>query len=246
MNNLSNHQPLITIITVVFNDIKNIESTILSIINQTYANIEYIIIDGGSTDGTVDIIKKYSNKISYWISESDKGIYDAMNKGLRKATGEWINFMNAGDCFASPNVIAELFSYNKIPNKVKFVYGDINFIKGNQCTCVHALSPKHIKHTMPCSHQALFIKNMENIFFNLKYKLASEYDVIFRFYVKQGTEIFLYKPIIVCNFDGNDGISSRYPVKAYEECIKIRAKEKDFVWYYDYFKLIIKKILKMN
>lgn len=236
----------ISVITVCYNCQFDLEKTILSVINQSYKNIEYIIIDGGSTDKTLDVIKKYIDKITYWVSEPDKGIYDAMNKGIRKATGDWINFMNAGDCFASPDVIAKLFSCNIIPNDIKFIYGDINFIKGSQCKHIHALPPKHIRHTMPCSHQALFVRNMENIFFNLKYKLASEYDVMFRFYVKQSTEIFLYKPIIVCNFDGNDGISSRYPVKAYEECIKIRAKQKDFLWYYDYFKLIIKKILKMN
>lgn len=67
-------------------------------LNQTYSNIEYIIIDGGSTDGTIDIIKRYDDKITYWQSEPDNGIYDAMNKGIQKANGEWINFMNAGDC----------------------------------------------------------------------------------------------------------------------------------------------------
>ena len=96
----------ISVITVAYNASRYIETTILSVINQTYSNIEYIIIDGGSTDGTVDIIKKYSNKISYWISEPDKGIYDAMNKGINKATGEWINFMNAGDTFHNPDTLS--------------------------------------------------------------------------------------------------------------------------------------------
>ena len=84
--------PLITVVTVVFNDVQHIEETILSVVNQTYPNIEYIIIDGCSTDGTVDIIKKYEERIAYWVSEPDQGIYDAMNKGIQKATGEWINF----------------------------------------------------------------------------------------------------------------------------------------------------------
>ena len=98
-------QPLITVVTVVYNDVKHIEDTILSVVNQTYPNIEYIIIDGGSTDGTVDIIKKYADHIAYWVSEPDKGIYDAMNKGLKKATGEWVNFMNSGDCFAQSKTL---------------------------------------------------------------------------------------------------------------------------------------------
>jgi glycosyltransferase involved in cell wall biosynthesis len=90
---------------VSYNAVLTIEQTILSVINQTYPHIEYIIIDGGSTDGTVDIIKKYANRIAYWVSEPDKGIYDAMNKGIRTAKGEWINFMNAGDLFYSKDTL---------------------------------------------------------------------------------------------------------------------------------------------
>ncbi|MBV4191775.1 glycosyltransferase, partial [Bacteroides fragilis] len=98
-------KPLITVITVCYNAISDIEKTILSVIHQLYSNIEYVIIDGGSVDGTIEIIEKYHDKISYWISESDKGIYDAMNKGVDKATGEWVCFMNAGDTFYSPDTI---------------------------------------------------------------------------------------------------------------------------------------------
>ena len=95
----------ITVITVCHNAAKTLEKTIKSVLNQTYPNIEYIIIDGGSTDDTVDIIKRYADRLAYWISEPDKGIYDAMNKGIEVATGEWINFMNAGDTFYEENTI---------------------------------------------------------------------------------------------------------------------------------------------
>lgn len=237
--------PLITVITVVYNDAKHIEDTILSVVNQTYPNIEYIIIDGGSTDGTVDIIKKYADRIAYWVSEPDKGIYDAMNKGLKKATGEWVNFMNSGDCFASLGVIRKLFM-ESISSDVFCIYGDINYLKNGRSTYVSALPPCRINHRMPCSHQALFIKNMNNIAFNLKYHVASEYDVIYRLYVKYGEDAFFYKSIPVCNFDGNDGISSRYPVKAFEECLKIRANNKDLYWHLDYIKLRIKRVLRMK
>ena len=90
-------QVLISVVTVSYNAVSTIEQTILSVINQTYPHIEYIIIDGGSTDGTVDVIKKYADKITYWVSEPDKGIYDAMNKGLRRVRGDWCVFMNSGD-----------------------------------------------------------------------------------------------------------------------------------------------------
>tara|TARA_A100001015_G_scaffold75342_1_gene83585 strand:- start:2057 stop:2842 length:786 start_codon:yes stop_codon:yes gene_type:complete len=100
----------ISIVTVVFNRKEEFEETIENILSQTYDNLEIIIIDGGSTDGTVDIIKKYDHKIAYWVSESDKNIYHAMNKGVIKATGKWINFMNAGDLYYDKNVIKNVFA----------------------------------------------------------------------------------------------------------------------------------------
>ena len=103
------NSPLISVVTVSYNAVDTIERTILSVLNQTYSDIEYIIIDGGSTDGTVDLIKKYADKITYWVSEPDQGIYDAMNKGIDVATGEWINFMNSGDSFYRQDVLSSLF-----------------------------------------------------------------------------------------------------------------------------------------
>ena len=118
------NNPLISVVTVSYNAVLTIEQTILSVINQTYPHIEYIIIDGGSTDGTVDIIKKYANRIAYWVSEPDKGIYDAMNKGIRTAKGEWINFMNAGDLFYSKDTLEKVFS-KSINDNIKVIYGDV-------------------------------------------------------------------------------------------------------------------------
>jgi len=92
-------KPLISIITVVFNCVDHLEETILSVINQTYDNVEFIIIDGGSTDGTLDIIKKYSDKIDYWLCERDNGIYDAWNKALKISSGQWIGFLGADDFY---------------------------------------------------------------------------------------------------------------------------------------------------
>ena len=101
--------PLITVVTVVFNGEATLEQTIQSVVNQTYDNVEYIIVDGGSKDRTLDIIKKYEDRIDYWQSEPDKGIYDAMNKGIELANGDWINFMNSGDSFYNECVIKNIY-----------------------------------------------------------------------------------------------------------------------------------------
>lgn len=120
----SSKLPLISIITVVYNGKNDIEKTIQSVINQTYNNIEYIVIDGGSTDGTLDIIKNYEDKIDYWQSEPDAGIYDAMNKGIKLATGVWINFMNAGDIFYHSNVISNFIANSTDIKNVDVFYGN--------------------------------------------------------------------------------------------------------------------------
>lgn len=117
----------ITIITVCYNAEKEIERTVRSVLSQTYSNTEYIIIDGASKDSTIEIINKticeYPNKIVRIISEPDKGIYDAMNKGIKIAQGEWINMMNAGDTFTNENVLANIF-LNPINENISFIYSD--------------------------------------------------------------------------------------------------------------------------
>ena len=102
-------QDKISIITVVYNDVEHIEETIKSVISQDYQNIEYLVIDGNSTDGTLEICKKYSESISRIVSESDTGIYNAMNKGVKLASGEWLFFLNSGDVFYDEKVISNIF-----------------------------------------------------------------------------------------------------------------------------------------
>lgn len=102
----------LSIITINFNDRSGLDETIQSVINQTYKDFEYIVIDGGSTDGSVDIIKKHANKLTCWVSEPDTGIYNAMNKGTRLAQGEYCLFLNSGDFLAADDVLEKAFSYN--------------------------------------------------------------------------------------------------------------------------------------
>ena len=119
----------ITVVTVCYNAETQIEETIKSVLAQTHDDLEYIIIDGKSTDSTMNIIRKYTSGISKIVSEPDKGIYDAMNKGITLATGEYINFMNAGDTFSSPNVIKEVAE--RIAADSDIVYGDSTMIDYN-------------------------------------------------------------------------------------------------------------------
>jgi len=114
-------KPLVTVVTVVFNEENHLEETILSVINQKYDNIEYIVIDGGSTDRTPEIIRKYDHVIDYWLSEKDHGIFDAMNKGISLAYGCWLNFMNAGDVLNGNSVFDATLLNN---HSIDILYSD--------------------------------------------------------------------------------------------------------------------------
>ena len=121
---ISKERPLISIITPVLNNAEYLEQTIQSVIDQDYDNIEYIIIDGGSTDGTLDIIKKYNDKINFWISEPDKGIYDAQNKGVSRATGKYFAVLNSGDFYAENDVVSKVASKIKNQLNVDYIYSN--------------------------------------------------------------------------------------------------------------------------
>jgi glycosyltransferase involved in cell wall biosynthesis len=156
MNPAIKSLPLVTIVTVVYNGEDFIERTILSVTSQTYQLIEYIIIDGGSTDRTVDIIKRHESKIHYWKSEKDAGIYDAMNKGIDIASGEWINFMNAGDTFSKNSTVDDIFSEDR--NGSTILYGDVNIIYPTFSRLAKAKSVRSIPKGMPFCHQSSFVK----------------------------------------------------------------------------------------
>ncbi|MDR2410219.1 MAG: glycosyltransferase [Bacteroidales bacterium] len=175
------NNPLISIITVVYNGASTLEQTILSVINQTYKNIEYIIIDGGSTDGTVDIIKKYEKHLACWVSEPDKGIYDAMNKGIDKVTGDWINFMNSGDTFSSNDIIQQLFIQDLFHNHKSIIYGN-RIVKQNDGLLKQESRLNTIKYRMDIFHQSCFVPTFlhKNTKFDISYKIAGDYDFFYK------------------------------------------------------------------
>ena len=119
----------VTIVTVTRNDADNLRKTIDSVVSQTYKNKEHIVIDGGSKDGTCELLTKYDNVIDDWVSEFDEGIYHAMNKGSQRATGEWIIFLNSGDVFFNDHVLEDIYS-EAIPANIDVIYGDAVYFYG--------------------------------------------------------------------------------------------------------------------
>lgn len=216
--------PTISIITVAYNASNTIETTILSVVNQTYPNIEYIIIDGGSTDGTIDIIKKYENKITKWISEPDKGIYDAMNKGINLARGEWINFMNCGDSFYENNTL-QVISDTIINSK------DINVIYGNSIISLdrfkYIVLPKELENLsshLPFCHQCSFVQTSlaKKYPFELKYKFVADYNFFYQLFLKKHIFLYINKPIAYYRIE--DGFTASNMDLSHFETYKVNGK----------------------
>ncbi len=174
----------VTIVTVVYNGEQEIEDTIKSIVEQTYKNIEYIVIDGASNDNTVSIIKRYDDKIDYWVSEKDNGIYDAMNKAIDLATGDWINFMNAGDTFASHDILEKVFTQNDVSD-YDVIYGN-NYYKGDNFLKKQIARNLNILYKgMAFNHQSSFIKLsiIKKYKFDPIWRIQCEYDLFMKLYL---------------------------------------------------------------
>jgi glycosyltransferase involved in cell wall biosynthesis len=235
-------RPLITIVTVVFNGENTIEETILSVINQTYLNIEYIIIDGASSDKTVEVIKKYDEKIDYWISEPDGGIYYAMNKGTDLATGEWINFMNSGDIFYNNLVV-----YNVFENKNRYgdiVCGNTLFKFGNETIFMYSDINNNMLKLVP-KHQSCFIKStiMKQYKYDTHFKISADYNFLYK--ACNENKLFEYIDIVVSIYEAYGGISSKRRVEGFLEMLQARNeslfKRNNLL---NYFKAIIKQTIE--
>jgi glycosyltransferase involved in cell wall biosynthesis len=186
--------PVISVIIAVYNGEKYLEQTIQSVLAQTYPQVELIVIDGGSKDRTTDILKTHSDQIHYWISEKDKGVYDAWNKGLKHANGEWITFLGADDFFWNTSVLENIIPYLALAKEKSchYVYGNVNLLSGNG-TIISSLgqpweeSKKKILHRMTVVHCASF--HHQSLFaehgpFNTQFKIAGDYEFLLREFVK--------------------------------------------------------------
>jgi glycosyltransferase involved in cell wall biosynthesis len=190
---------LITVVTVVRNGEKTLEETILSVINQTYKNVEYIIVDGSSTDGTLAVIKKYEDRIDYWMSEADKGIYDAMNKGIGLASGDYIALLNSDDWY-------ELNACEIVVNKINGVKADIYYgmmrvinEKDGSLIFIYGYTDK-ILHQYMIAHPTCFIKkDVYKLYqYDIKYRSASDYDFLIR--LKNKHYRFVFIECIIANY----------------------------------------------
>lgn len=177
-----NLHPKFSVITICYNAEKEIERTLTSVVTQTYAEVEYIVVDGKSTDGTLNLVYKYQSQITKIVSELDKGIYDAMNKGLALATGDYLCFLNAGDKFSSSSTLQDIV--NDLPSTAPdVIYGDTalvddkgEFLRMRRLSPPKKLTWKSFKHGMLVCHQAFFPKRELVTAYDLKYRFSSDFD----------------------------------------------------------------------
>ena len=212
MSNSSAECPRISIITVVINGVNTLESCIQSIVNQAYDNIEFIVMDGGSTDGTLDILKHYDSKIGFWSSESDKGIYDAMNKGARRATGDWVLFLGCDDTLSADlNNVAPLLRDTGV-----IYYGDA-YWPGRKRFYDGSFSAAKLARTNIC-HQAIFYPRavFDKYSFNLRYPFQADWELNMRCFSDPAFR-FQYIPLQISIYNDRSGASSTRRDFALEE-----------------------------
>lgn len=198
----------VSIVTVTFNCKSVIEKTLRSVTTLDYPNFEYIVVDGASTDGTLDVINAYREKINHIVSEPDKGIYDAMNKGIALATGDYIAFLNAGDTYYEQDTLKNVFTSEIMAENPDVIYGYL----------IHSFSfgkfvRKRLPLTdfdkyMPIGHPATFVKTelMKKTPFDCSFRIAADYNFFYNLF-KSGA-IFRFVNTIVADFESENGISN--------------------------------------
>lgn len=192
-------QPKFSIITVCRNAQTTIEDTLQSVITQGYHHVEYIVIDGNSTDGTLSIIRRYQEHIAHVVSEPDKGLYDAMNKGLRLATGDYVCFLNAGDCFHEDDTLLQIVHHlhaaglKELPDVIygetQLVDGEGHFVRMRRLSTPEELTWKSFRHGMLVCHQAFFAKRTLAPAYDTSYRFSADFDWCIRV-MKQSKQLF--------------------------------------------------------
>ena len=227
-------QPTFSIITITYNAVRLVEQTLLNVLSQSYPNIEYIVIDGGSTDGTVDIIKRYESGLAYWVSEPDKGIYDAMNKGLQKATGDYVWFINAGDSLCSSDTVQSVVSrLQKRKTLPDIIYGETNIVDEERRSlglrrlrAPRKLSWKSFRMGMLVCHQSFIPKRAVAPLYDLQYRYSADFDWCIRCMKKART--IANTRLILINYL-NEGVTTRHHKASLKERYRIMGKYYGFI-----------------
>jgi len=228
-----NENPKISVITITFNAEKHVESTIQSVCNQDYDNIEYVVVDGASTDGTLKIIDHYKTNISKFVSEPDKGISDAFNKGIRMATGDLVFLLSADDYFYKPDVISKVAAnFMKNPN-IDVIHGNVIMLDEEKFSEIVSKPDPSLKSALfgqPLKHGATFITKYAYDaygFYDDSYKYAMDYELILRFINKNASFRYINDNIAVIRCGG---VNQRYRQNTLNECLAISIKYGVPVW----------------
>jgi glycosyltransferase involved in cell wall biosynthesis len=213
-------QPLVSIITIVYNGEKHLEQTIESVLSQSYKPIEYLVVDGGSTDNSLNIIGSYANRIARWKSEKDRGISDAFNKGISMATGTIIGIINADDWYEPEAIQSAVISLQDSD----IAYGDLRLIKDGKTDFVLKGNHQFLDSEMTINHPTVFVKKEwyeKKGLFNEKYKCAMDYDLLLRF--KHAGARFKHVPKVLANMRW-EGMSDAKWLLGCRETLEIKNK----------------------
>jgi glycosyltransferase involved in cell wall biosynthesis len=218
---------MISVITVVFNGESDLKKTIQSVLDQTFSDFEFIIVDGGSIDGTVRLIESYEHRVTKWVSEKDLGIYDAMNKGVRMATRDYVLFMNAGDLFFDTNVLRDLHYFVSVTPQYQIVYGDAEIMtsKGSH---IQNQKNRHADLTKSIIHQSMIIKRSHLVSnpYDTSLRIMADYDNLLGLSVSDPQAIF-YLNRTVCIYN-KFGVSSKPLYRYFREYYLIAYKRMPF------------------
>ncbi len=211
----SSDRPLVSIVTVVYNGMATLERTIQSVLAQSYTNIEYIIVDGGSKDGTIDLLRKYEDRLAYWESAQDKGIYDAMNKGISLCRGEWIGLINADDWY-EPDTVQRVIDRVIKDSSINIVHGDIwlHYPNGQKTLKRARVSGFLLKYwEMVLNHPSFFVRRKfyEGRPFDSKLKVSADHKWTYEAF-RDAASSFAYIPAPLANFTVG-GASMSIPLK---------------------------------
>jgi putative colanic acid biosynthesis glycosyltransferase len=215
-----------SIVTVVLNNKEGFARTAKSVVAQRDAEYEWIVIDGGSTDGTLDVIAEYQGSIDYWQSQKDDGIYDAMNAGLARASADYVGFLNSGDCFAADNTLNSVArAVADLPRMPAMMLGGALFqYPHGHCVIQRPRRVEtYIRHSNPTSHQAIFFDRRlhQQVPYDTTYRIVGDYDSICRVFLRDQSCGYIDDPLVVAQ-RGGESFSHSHPLRHARECVRVQ------------------------